>query len=161
MTRSGKVSGSTTSISPEVGLTPEGAWMFAPCARRRSTDGTLLVVTSCLSWGGLRRHSLLWNGSAAPFASPTSARRLLVIQEDRPCEELLLIGALSSARRKGIRVHMFESRNVGSAWRSAEIAACASSMRPAKALLAAATRCPARKCGWLRMAARAHDAASP
>jgi hypothetical protein len=31
MTSSGEVSGSTTTISPEVGLTPESAWMFAPC----------------------------------------------------------------------------------------------------------------------------------
>jgi hypothetical protein len=57
MTR--EVSGSTTTISPEVGLTPESAWMFAPCVMTISDPSVhvlKIAVASRLSSSRRSQH---------------------------------------------------------------------------------------------------------
>jgi hypothetical protein len=97
MTRSGEVSGSTTTISAEVGLTPESAWMFAPCVttiRVPSPHVFKIVVASCLSSSrrSLSTKALLKAGSMSTgprsisFAVSTQRHQgeLMILVKDMP-----------------------------------------------------------------------------
>src|SRR5829696_1431524 len=58
ITRSGEVSGSTTTISPKVGLTPESAWMFAPCVTTISVPSVHVFKIALASRLSSSRRSL-------------------------------------------------------------------------------------------------------
>ena len=112
-----EVSGSTTTISPEVGLTPESAWMFAPCVTTISVPSVhvlKIAFASCLnsSRRSLNTKALLNAGSMStgprPISFAVSTQRhqgeLMILVKDMPFTLICAPIATASARPLSLEI---------------------------------------------------------